>query len=493
MKFMYALAVLAVLPNPGHVAHAYAADCLGSGTEAVINAALSGPGATAVLCPGAVFELHGSVRFTAANQRLTTLGQPTDASRANLRIVAATLTAAVYGLDQSGVVVENVQVDGNRSALGYLAGPALIQLGGAATGQVVRQVAARHTRSWSTIHIHEGGISANTPLCQRATISDNQLGPAGMPDGTWADGISLACGNSLVARNTIRDATDGAIVVFGAPGSLIQDNTIVAETRQLLGGINLVDFGPTNGNYTGTRVTGNVIDARSEFIKVAVAMGPRVWSCAGGVGANFGASVTGNRLSGQNMGYGFAVAGVSGWTVSGNVDQSRHVGRPGSGCDGVTATPAGYQVQSAQGSSLQPGFVTANVVDVLRVTEPAILRLPPRPPTACGRIAAGEWLGSDQALLSCDGRFRLILQLDGNLVLYQGNTPLWATGIRPLRVVMAIMQNDGNFVAYDTAGNAVFASRTAVPGSRLLVQNDGNMVVYDPSGRPLWATNTCCH
>jgi hypothetical protein len=55
----------------------------------------------------------------------------------------------------------------------------------------------------------------------------------------------------------VQDATDGGIVIFGAPGSSVKNNTIVAKTRTLLGGINLVDYAPMNGNYTGTTVTGN--------------------------------------------------------------------------------------------------------------------------------------------------------------------------------------------------------------------------------------------
>jgi hypothetical protein len=51
----------------------------------------------------------------------------------------------------------------------------------------------------------------------------------------------------------------------------------------------------------------------------------------------------------------------------------------------------------------------------------------------------------------------------------------------------AITQTDGNFVLYDTNGNALWASNTAGhPG----VQTDGNLVVYDTNGNPLWPSNT---
>jgi hypothetical protein len=50
-----------------------------------------------------------------------------------------------------------------------------------------------------------------------------------------ADGISLACSNSIVSGNTIVDATDGMIVIFEAPGSQITDNVYVkASDRQVV-------------------------------------------------------------------------------------------------------------------------------------------------------------------------------------------------------------------------------------------------------------------
>jgi parallel beta-helix repeat protein len=54
----------------------------------------------------------------------------------------------------------------------------------------------------------------------------------------WADGISLSCANSTVYNNTIVDATDGGIVIFGAPYSVVRENRIRAATRVMLGGIN---------------------------------------------------------------------------------------------------------------------------------------------------------------------------------------------------------------------------------------------------------------
>lgn len=351
--------------------------CIESGTEAEINAALDGAGAKAVLCAGAEFTLHDSVTLTAPDQEVSTEGLPTDASRATLTIANPDLTMAINGGGKNGAVVRNIQVDGNRPELGHLEGEALIRMGGygsdqdaAGSNQTLRNVVARDTRSWSTVQFHEGTVTDDVPLCQNGTIVDNTIGPAGHaePGGTWGDGISLACGNTVVRGNTIVDATDGGIVVFGAPGSTIEENTIVANNRVLLGGVNMVDFDPVNGNYEGTVVRNNTIDARGALIKVGIAMGWQVWGC--GTGTNHGGTVTGNTLTGDHFGYGFAVNGVRDWTVLDNVDESTHVGTPGEGCGGLPSEPAGFQVQAAESSDLQPEFTDAKLDYVLGLTEP---------------------------------------------------------------------------------------------------------------------------
>jgi hypothetical protein len=64
------------------------------------------------------------------------------------------------------------------------------------------------SRSWSSLHIFEGFVKLPEFSCARALVTDNEIGPAGFPGGAWADGISLACRDSLVAGNTITDATE---------------------------------------------------------------------------------------------------------------------------------------------------------------------------------------------------------------------------------------------------------------------------------------------
>lgn len=491
------LAVVAVLVGLcGPVAMAKPASCLASGTQATINNALVGAGKKVFLCAGAVFKLTAPVKFTAANQELATQGLPTGSTRATLRLSSSALTTAVDGSGKSGIVLQNVQVDGNRAALGPKAGNALVQLGGNVTGQVVRQSAIREPRSWSALHLFEGTVTNSVPACQGAQVLNNTIGPAGVdsPAGQWADGISLACGSSTVRGNTITDATDGGIVVFGAPGSVIEQNTIVAVSRVLLGGINLVDVAPVNGNYTGTIVRDNVIEARSAFVKVGLAQGWQVWTC--GTGTVYGGTVTGNTLRGAHMGYGFAVNGVRDWTVSGNVDAAQHVGVPSAGCGGLPSAPAGFQVAAAATSSLQPEFQPATLTYVLGVTEPT----PPptgTPPALCRWVRAGEAVFSGSTARSCDGRTHLTLQTDGNLVLTFGptNQLLWSAGTAGQPSALALMQSDGNFVLYGTSGQVLWSTNTAGnPGAILAIQDNGDLVLFASNGvTKLWSTNTGGH
>lgn len=98
-------------------------------------------------------------------------------------------------------------------------------------------------------------------------------------------------------------------------------------------------------------------------------------------------------------------------------------------------------------------------------------------------------------LISMNGQFTLIMQQDGNLVLYYTptsstqRTKIWATNTAGRAVREALMQTDGNFVLYDYTPMPLWSSNTAgYPGSYLVLQNDGNLVIYKPIA--VWATGT---
>jgi hypothetical protein len=95
-----------------------------------------------------------------------------------------------------------------------------------------------------------------------------------------------------------------------------------------------------------------------------------------------------------------------------------------------------------------------------------------------------ETLPSGQRLVSTDGQYVMVMQGDGNLVVYApGNRPIWASGTGVGGSDLT-MQGDGNLVVYTPPRPnrvAVWASGTS-GGLRLELQTDGNFVLYTTGG-----------
>jgi len=105
-------------------------------------------------------------------------------------------------------------------------------------------------------------------------------------------------------------------------------------------------------------------------------------------------------------------------------------------------------------------------------------------------IQSNFWMNPSQSRSSVDGRFSLVYQSDGNLVLYGPSGPLWSSGTYGTSPGVVVMQNDGNLVVYDSGGTPRWASNTSgQTGSYCLIQSDGNFVVYR-GFTPVWASNT---
>ena len=119
-------------------------------------------------------------------------------------------------------------------------------------------------------------------------------------------------------------------------------------------------------------------------------------------------------------------------------------------------------------------------------------------------LDANERLTRNQALRSASGFFQVIMQGDGNFVVYIGETPetpnhLWASGTnhRGPGETFVAMQGDGNLVLYlvlHKGSDALWASDTARAGSgcRVVMQNDGNLVLYKGPDA-LWASDSVVH
>ena len=391
--------------------------CIPSGDETIINSLFlsGGTNTTVSLCVKTVFKLRNPIIFTAANQELSTEGYPTSTTRATVIVTGINQTAAIIGNcgQCSGLKLRNIQVNGNRPVLGLLGGSANIEIGGPNTNQLVDHVHSYEPRGWSCVHITEGGSSK----CRNATITNNQIGPSGNPAGHWADGISMACTESLVANNVITDATDGAIVVFGAPFTTVRNNTIIATSRTLLGAINMVDYDPYSGDYTGATVVDNTIWAQSAFIKTGIAIGPAVW---GGDKTNYNRNgiVRSNTIMGNNMGYGIVVSGAYNFTVLDNISTANYSGAFTSNCyTPNNAPPMGFlKSRRAEGSFL-PNFVEGRAQYIICI-EPGLSG------TYTYQSGQLNLYSNEQINLK---NATLILKDDGNLILNQAGSVIWAS------------------------------------------------------------------
>ena len=154
--------------------------------------------------------------------------------------------------------------------------------------------------------------------------------------------------------------------------------------------------------------------------------------------------------------------------------------------DGTACSADYYLRLTADGGKMLKGQIALTST---RPTAPELVAS-----SGCGTMGSNQQITVNQSILSCDGRFKLVLGGDGNLVLYEGSTALWSAGTAGKASAKAVMQGDGNFVIYDASGNPLWSSNTAGNnGASLLVQNDGNTVIFSSSGATLWSTGTGGH
>jgi hypothetical protein len=117
---------------------------------------------------------------------------------------------------------------------------------------------------------------------------------------------------------------------------------------------------------------------------------------------------------------------------------------------------------------------------------------PPTPPTSTtpNYLAPNQGLSINSSIVSPNGKYRLIMQADGNMVLYSPNRPIWWTGTQNTGATLFVIQADGNMVIY-TPTRYVWASWTQNRGAKtLFLQDDGNLVMYDTNFRPVWNSGT---
>ena len=115
---------------------------------------------------------------------------------------------------------------------------------------------------------------------------------------------------------------------------------------------------------------------------------------------------------------------------------------------------------------------------------------PVYPPSAVDTLSQYGALIADQTLTSGDGRFKLVPQEDGNLVIYQGSTALWSTSTSGHQPGWFTMGGDGNLYFFGPDDSVIWSVNTSAgAGAHLVMQSDGNLVVYQGSVAK-WSTGT---
>ena len=111
---------------------------------------------------------------------------------------------------------------------------------------------------------------------------------------------------------------------------------------------------------------------------------------------------------------------------------------------------------------------------------------------ATNTLNSGSQLKSGEFLTSPNGKYVLIMQPSGQLVMYKSKQPVWKSGSINWSQQGASLsfQEDGNLVLYkgDEALWSTLSSGSSA--ARVSLQNDGNLVLYTASNQVVWASDT---
>ena len=135
-----------------------------------------------------------------------------------------------------------------------------------------------------------------------------------------------------------------------------------------------------------------------------------------------------------------------------------------------------------------PDFLQSTYDDAQKAKTPCSLTVKQRQ----SALYQGRQMDVGATRWSPNGRFVLIMQCDGNLVIYRkpSNKAIWSSKTGGSGAVKAVMQNDGNFVLYTADNTPRWHTGTDIkPTNHLLLQDDGNLVIYS-MGAPtsMWAS-----
>jgi len=338
-----------------------------------------------------IYDIDATLQLKSRGQRIYTDDVTRIEDFATLRVVNPELVTILNAEGLAGIAVKNIRFDGNRHNLrpkdGIVAMVPFISMGKkGGDDQAIENCIitnARCSGGWAAIHVHEYAfrtvIQNNIIFASGVDVLGNGRSPLEYPFG-WGDGISVAARNSIVRNNLIVDAADEGVMVQGAPGTIVENNVVVALSREMLGGIALFD--PTDYclldsventfDYRGVEVRNNLVDALGARVHIGFPCGMNVWKLNKDNRIIVGARVINNKMIGKAGGYGFAAGGIKDFVITGNINQAVFEGRG----DGLPNNPPDeaaafiFEPSSTPGCKLQKEFKPAQKsnVPLLRVS-----------------------------------------------------------------------------------------------------------------------------
>ena len=103
-------------------------------------------------------------------------------------------------------------------------------------------------------------------------------------------------------------------------------------------------------------------------------------------------------------------------------------------------------------------------------------------------------LQKGQLLKSNNGKTKLIFPENGNLEILSGSYPIWSSGTSGPDIDALYFNNEGKLVILNkdksTAKNIMSCLDNTNGAEKLILQDDGNLVIYSNNNQPLWSTGT---
>lgn len=112
--------------------------------------------------------------------------------------------------------------------------------------------------------------------------------------------------------------------------------------------------------------------------------------------------------------------------------------------------------------------------------------------TSVPTLTAGSRLEAGQELKTANDEYKLIMQTDANLCIYnKRGTPTWCTMTNGKGAdCYLLMQADGNLVIYNQRNQAIWASNTwnlSTKPVKMTLENDGSIHLIDTENTSVWS------